>query len=127
MGAIGYRWIIAFPCGCISIVDLSAEAFPWGLCCIRHNWEVVEDVLAIVWVKADKKNIQIKKNIHSKLDEVIAEDFQIQRLLTNLFVNAIKYSPATCFCEACCGGVFYNFMKKYHYYLLKRLNLLYSH
>ena len=39
-------------------------------------------------------NIQIKKNIHSKLDEVIAEDFQIQRLLTNLFVNAIKYSPA---------------------------------
>ncbi len=55
--------------------------------------QILDDVLAIVWVKADKKNIQIKKNINSKLDEVFAEDFQIQRLLTNLFTNSIKYSP----------------------------------
>lgn len=54
---------------------------------------LIESVLLNVWVKADKKNIQIKKNISTDIEYLLGEDFQIQRLLTNLMVNAIKYSP----------------------------------
>jgi signal transduction histidine kinase len=55
--------------------------------------KLLESVLAIVWVKADKKNIQIKKEINPVLKKIYGDDFQIQRLLTNLLSNAIKYSP----------------------------------
>jgi signal transduction histidine kinase len=55
--------------------------------------KIIEAVLAIVWVKADNKNIQIRKDISKDLPEIHGDDFQIQRLLTNLITNAIKYSP----------------------------------
>lgn len=55
--------------------------------------KVLEAVLAIVWVKADNKNIQIRKDISKDFPEIYGDDFQIQRLLTNIITNAIKYSP----------------------------------
>ncbi|MEJ2049912.1 MAG: HAMP domain-containing sensor histidine kinase [Calditrichota bacterium] len=55
--------------------------------------KLIDAVLSNVWVKADKKNIQIKKEIPSNLGELLGDDYQIQRLLTNIISNAIKYSP----------------------------------
>jgi signal transduction histidine kinase len=54
---------------------------------------LIESVLLNVWVKADSKNIQIKKNILSDVKKLWGDDFQIQRLLTNLLNNSIKYCP----------------------------------
>jgi signal transduction histidine kinase len=54
--------------------------------------KLLESVLAIIWVKADKKNIQIKKEIHPEIVHLYGDDFQIQRLLTNLLTNAIRYT-----------------------------------
>jgi signal transduction histidine kinase len=55
--------------------------------------EILESVLVNIWVKADRKNIKIKKEIDAKLDKITGDDYQIQRVLANLLNNAIKYSP----------------------------------
>lgn len=55
--------------------------------------EVLESVLINIWVKADQKNIQIRKNLQTNSKMVLGDDYQIQRVITNLISNAIKYSP----------------------------------
>jgi len=55
--------------------------------------KLIDAVLLNVWVKADKKNIQIKREIPDNMPELFGDDYQIQRLLTNLLTNSIKYSP----------------------------------
>jgi signal transduction histidine kinase len=54
---------------------------------------VTESVLRTVWVKADHKNIKISKKIPPELNYLLADEFQIQRLLLNVLMNAISYSP----------------------------------
>jgi signal transduction histidine kinase len=54
---------------------------------------VIESVLRTVWVKADKKNIKITKKIPQGLNQLWGDEFQIQRLLLNILMNAINYSP----------------------------------
>ena len=54
---------------------------------------VVGSVLRTVWVKADKKNIKITKKIPEGLRQLWGDEFQIQRLLLNVLMNAINYSP----------------------------------
>lgn len=53
----------------------------------------LDTVLVNIWVKADRKNIKIKKEISPDLKHLFGDDYQIQRVLTNLLTNAIKYSP----------------------------------
>ncbi len=56
--------------------------------------EVLETVLVNLWVQADNKNIQIKKDIPIDLKPLYGDDYQIQRVLTNLISNSIKYCPS---------------------------------
>jgi len=55
--------------------------------------QVLDAVLVHTWIKADKKDIVIKKDVHSDLKKLDGDDYQIQRVLTNLCNNAIKYCP----------------------------------
>jgi signal transduction histidine kinase len=55
--------------------------------------KTLDNVLINIWVKADRKNIKIKKEISPQLQYLYGDDYQIQRALTNLISNAIKYSP----------------------------------
>lgn len=55
--------------------------------------KVLDAVLVHTWIKADKKDIAIKKDVHSELKKLYGDDYQIQRVLTNLCNNAIKYCP----------------------------------
>ncbi len=55
--------------------------------------KILEEVLVNIWVKADHKNIKIKKDISPEINQVLGDDYQIQRVLTNLITNSIKYSP----------------------------------
>jgi signal transduction histidine kinase len=71
--------------------DLQYADFPQ-----LHNFnfkKTLDSVLINIWVKADRKNIKIKKEISTNLSHLYGDDFQIQRALTNLISNAIKYSP----------------------------------
>ncbi|OGB65705.1 MAG: hypothetical protein A2Y94_04940 [Caldithrix sp. RBG_13_44_9] len=54
---------------------------------------VTESVLRTVWIKADNKNIKITKKIPPELNYLLADEFQIQRLLLNVLMNSINYSP----------------------------------
>jgi len=56
--------------------------------------ELVEAILINNWVKTDRKNIKIRKNISKKVLNLYGDDYQIQRALNNIVINAIKYSPA---------------------------------
>ncbi|GAB4376427.1 MAG: hypothetical protein Kow0042_22700 [Calditrichia bacterium] len=53
----------------------------------------LETVLVNNWVKADKKNIKIRKEIDPKMPALLGDNYQIQRVLTNLLTNSIKYCP----------------------------------
>ncbi len=55
--------------------------------------KIIDEALVNVWVKADQKNIQIKKDLPRKLPTVMVDAFQIQRVFLNLVGNAIKYCP----------------------------------
>lgn len=55
--------------------------------------DILEAVLVNIWVKADQKNIKIRKIVPEHYGKIHGDDYQIQRVLTNLLTNAIKYSP----------------------------------
>ncbi|MBN2365138.1 MAG: sensor histidine kinase [Calditrichaeota bacterium] len=55
--------------------------------------DLLENVLATIWVKADQKNIHIRKKIDSNIREIYGDDYYLQRLLINLILNAIHHSP----------------------------------
>jgi len=51
-------------------------------------------VLAAVKTRADDKSIALKSNIESSVDEIFGNRFSIEEMITNLLLNAIKYTPA---------------------------------
>lgn len=55
--------------------------------------EMLDSLLAIIWVKADQKNLKIKRNIPEHLPPIFGDEFQIQRLTGNIISNAIKHTP----------------------------------
>ncbi len=54
---------------------------------------VIDQALLSLWIQADRKDIQIIKEISPDLPEIIGDAFQIQRVFVNLVGNAIKYCP----------------------------------
>jgi len=55
--------------------------------------ETIEQAMLNLWIQADKKNIQIRKEIAPDLPKVFGDSFQIQRVFVNLINNSIKYCP----------------------------------
>jgi signal transduction histidine kinase len=55
--------------------------------------ELLDETLRTLWVQADKKNIKFIPQITSNLPDIVADGRAVQRVLTNLLTNAIKYSP----------------------------------
>jgi len=55
--------------------------------------EMLDSLLAIIWVKADQKNLKIKRIIPQDLPLIWGDEFQIQRLTSNIIANAIKHTP----------------------------------
>ena len=54
---------------------------------------MLDSLLAIIWVKADQKNLKIKRSIAENLPPIFGDEFQIQRLTSNIISNAIKHAP----------------------------------
>jgi len=55
--------------------------------------KLLDSLLAIIWVKADQKDLKIERNIPEHLPPILGDDFQIQRLTGNIISNAIKHTP----------------------------------
>jgi len=55
--------------------------------------QTIEQAMLNLWIQADQKNIQIRKEIASNLPNVFGDLFQIQRVFVNLISNSIKYCP----------------------------------
>ncbi len=55
--------------------------------------EAIDQSLLNIWIQADQKNIQIKKEVSPDLPPIFGDLFQIQRVFMNLLGNAIKYCP----------------------------------
>ena len=54
---------------------------------------LIDTILIGIWVKADRKNIKITKHLSPEIIYLNGDDYQIQRVITNLLNNAIKYCP----------------------------------
>jgi len=54
---------------------------------------MLDSLLAIIWVKADQKNLKIIRTIPENLPTIFGDEFQIQRLTSNIISNAIKHAP----------------------------------
>lgn len=54
---------------------------------------MLDSLLAILWVKADQKSLKIKRTIPEDLPPIFGDEFQIQRLTSNIISNAIKHAP----------------------------------
>ena len=55
--------------------------------------KMLDALLAIIWIKADQKNLKIKRSIPTDLPEISGDEFQIQRLTSNILTNAISHAP----------------------------------
>jgi signal transduction histidine kinase len=55
--------------------------------------KTLEEVLIAAWVQADKKDIKIHKEITSQIPKIVGDSGKIQRVMMNLIINAIKFSP----------------------------------
>ncbi len=56
-------------------------------------FETIEQAMLNLWIQADQKNIQIRKENTPNLPKVYGDSFQIQRVFVNLINNSIKYCP----------------------------------
>ncbi len=54
----------------------------------------ISNALAAVKTKADDKSIVLNSNIESSVDEIFGNQFSIEEAVTNLLLNAIKYTAA---------------------------------
>lgn len=55
--------------------------------------QIVEEVLVVLWIQADQKDIKIHKHIDKNVSRVYGDSGKIQRVLINLITNSIKFSP----------------------------------
>ncbi len=55
---------------------------------------LLDNVLSTVWIRADQKNIHIRKSIDGTVRQIRGDEYYLQRLLINLITNAIQHSPA---------------------------------
>jgi signal transduction histidine kinase len=55
--------------------------------------KILEEVLIAAWVQADKKDIKIHKEIAAPVPRILGDSGKIQRVIMNLMINAIKFSP----------------------------------
>ncbi len=55
--------------------------------------EMLDTLLAMIWIKADQKNLKIKRSIPEDIPPISGDDFQIQRLTSNILLNAINHTP----------------------------------
>jgi two-component system phosphate regulon sensor histidine kinase PhoR len=54
--------------------------------------ETIRDALANVEKKAQDKSIGLNCNIESSVDKVFGNEFSIEEMITNLLLNAMKYT-----------------------------------
>ena len=54
----------------------------------------ISDALAAVKSKADDKSIVLNSNVELSVDKIFGNQFSIEEMITNLLLNAIKYTPA---------------------------------
>jgi len=55
--------------------------------------EMLDTLLAMIWIKTDQKNLKIKRSIPPDLPAISGDEFQIQRLTSNILINAINHTP----------------------------------
>ena len=55
--------------------------------------DIIDKCLRSIWIQSDKKNIKLIPNIDSNLPKIHADSDLLQRVITNLVNNAIKYCP----------------------------------
>ncbi len=53
--------------------------------------KAIDQALLNIWIRADQKNIKIRKEIDENMPQIYGDFFQVQRILINLVGNAIKY------------------------------------
>ena len=57
---------------------------------LKHS---IEEAMKVAESYASDKNISIKKNIDSSINDIYGEQSSIEEVLLNLLINAVKYSP----------------------------------
>jgi len=55
--------------------------------------ETIENAVAAVNTKAEEKSIVLSCNVRPPTDKVFGNQFSIEEMITNLLLNAIKYTP----------------------------------
>ncbi len=55
---------------------------------------LVQETLRAVWIWADRKNIKLQTHVDHDLPELLIDPLAIRRVLFNLLLNALKFSPA---------------------------------
>jgi signal transduction histidine kinase len=56
--------------------------------------ETIHDAVAAVEAKARDKSIALNSNIEPSIDKIAGDQFSLEEVVTNLLLNAIKYTPA---------------------------------
>lgn len=68
-----------------NIFSLEKQVFPLS--------QLIDEVLLIIWVKADRKDLKIKRQLGWGSLKIKGDFFQLKRVLVNLLENAVKYNP----------------------------------
>ena len=55
--------------------------------------ETISKALASVATNADSKSITVTSNVDSSLDQIVGDEFSINEMISNLLLNAVKYTP----------------------------------
>ena len=55
--------------------------------------KLIQDVVRALWIHADKKNIKISIMVSDPGNEIYADRSALNRVLTNILSNAIRYTP----------------------------------